>query len=348
MQNLIDKLVSKRLLSKEEFVVLIEKRNADVAEYLFRQARQVREKNYGKDVYIRGLIELSNYCKNDCLYCGIRKSNAHVSRYRLDKASILDCCKRGHDLGFRTFVLQGGEDAYYNDKLMVDIISTIKKLYSDSAVTLSLGEKKKETYLAYYQAGADRYLLRHETANAEHYSLLHPKNMSSETRKKCLYDLKEIGFQVGSGFMVGSPYQTVEHLAEDLLFLSDLQPHMIGIGPFMSHHETPFADKKNGTMELTLYMLAILRIMLPGSLLPSTTALGSINDDGRVHGILAGANVVMPNLSPLDVREKYMIYDNKVSTGIEAAEYLDLLKEQMREIGYQVVVERGDFKPPVD
>ncbi|HON21342.1 MAG TPA: [FeFe] hydrogenase H-cluster radical SAM maturase HydE, partial [Bacteroidales bacterium] len=229
MQNLIDKLVSKRLLSKEEFVVLIEKRNADVAEYLFRQARQVREKNYGKDVYIRGLIELSNYCKNDCLYCGIRKSNAHVSRYRLDKASILDCCKRGHDLGFRTFVLQGGEDAYYNDKLMVDIISTIKKLYSDSAVTLSLGEKKKETYLAYYQAGADRYLLRHETANAEHYSLLHPKNMSSETRKKCLYDLKEIGFQVGSGFMVGSPYQTVEHLAEDLLFLSDLQPHMIGI-----------------------------------------------------------------------------------------------------------------------
>ena len=279
MQNLIDKLVSKRLLSKEEFVVLIEKRNADVAEYLFRQARQVREKNYGKDVYIRGLIELSNYCKNDCLYCGIRKSNAHVSRYRLDKASILDCCKRGHDLGFRTFVLQGGEDAYYNDKLMVDIISTIKKLYSDSAVTLSLGEKKKETYLAYYQAGADRYLLRHETANAEHYSLLHPKNMSSETRKKCLYDLKETGFQVGSGFMVGSPYQTVEHLAEDLLFLSDLQPHMIGIGPFMSHHETPFADKKNGTMELTLYMLAILRIMLPGSLLPSTTALGSINDD---------------------------------------------------------------------
>jgi biotin synthase len=251
-------------------------------------------------------------------------------------------------LGFRTFVLQGGEDAYYNDKLMVDIISTIKKLYSDSAVTLSLGEKKKETYLAYYQAGADRYLLRHETANAEHYSLLHPKNMSSETRKKCLYDLKEIGFQVGSGFMVGSPYQTVEHLAEDLLFLSDLQPHMIGIGPFMSHHETPFADKKNGTMELTLYMLAILRIMLPGSLLPSTTALGSINDDGRVHGILAGANVVMPNLSPLDVREKYMIYDNKVSTGIEAAEYLDLLKEQMREIGYQVVVARGDFKPPVD
>lgn len=348
MQNLIDKLVSKRLLSKEEFVVLIEKRNADVAEYLFRQARQVREKNYGKDVYIRGLIELSNYCKNDCLYCGIRKSNIHVSRYRLDKASILDCCKRGHDLGFRTFVLQGGEDAYYNDKLMVDIISTIKKLYSDSAVTLSLGEKKKETYLAYYQAGADRYLLRHETANAEHYSLLHPKNMSSETRKKCLYDLKEIGFQVGSGFMVGSPYQTVEHLAEDLLFLSDLQPHMIGIGPFMSHHETPFADKKNGTMELTLYMLAILRIMLPGSLLPSTTALGSINDDGKVHGILAGANVVMPNLSPLDVREKYMIYDNKVSTGIEAAEYLDLLKEQMREIGYQVVVARGDFKPPVD
>lgn len=348
MQNLIDKLVSKRLLSKEEFLVLIEKRNADVAEYLFRQARQVREKNYGKDVYIRGLIELSNYCKNDCLYCGIRKSNAHVSRYRLDKASMLDCCKRGHDLGFRTFVLQGGEDAYYNDKLMVDIISTIKKLYSDSAVTLSLGEKKKETYLAYYQAGADRYLLRHETANAEHYSLLHPKNMSSETRKKCLYDLKEIGFQVGSGFMVGSPYQTVEHLAEDLLFLSDLQPHMIGIGPFMSHHETPFADKKNGTMELTLYMLAILRIMLPGSLLPSTTALGSINDDGRVHGILAGANVVMPNLSPLDVREKYMIYDNKVSTGIEAAEYLDLLKEQMREIGYQVVVARGDFKPPVD
>ncbi len=347
MQKIIDKLVDKRLLLKEEFIALIKNRNVKLTEYLFSKARQVREKNYGKDVYIRGLIELSNYCKNDCYYCGIRRSNTNVSRYRLSKETILECCERGHKLGFRTFVLQGGEDVYYDD-IMVDIIATIKKTYPDTAITLSLGEKSKETYLAYFQAGADRYLLRHETANETHYGLLHPQKMKSKERKRCLYDLKEIGYQVGTGFMVGSPYQTIENLAEDLLFIADLQPQMIGIGPFISHHETPFSDKKNGTMELTLYMLAILRIMLPGSLLPSTTALGSINDDGRVHGIMAGANVVMPNLSPLEVREKYMIYDNKISTGVEAAEYLDLLKEQMKKIGYEVVVTRGDFKPPVD
>ncbi|HOS15418.1 MAG TPA: [FeFe] hydrogenase H-cluster radical SAM maturase HydE, partial [Bacteroidales bacterium] len=275
---------------------------------------------------------------------GIRDANKNVSRYRLKKEQVLACCEQGYRLGFRTFVLQGGEDPYYNVNRMTDIIRSIKQRFPDCAITLSLGENTYETYEAYRKAGADRYLLRHETANPLHYAKLHPSIMSSENRKRCLYDLKRLGFQVGSGFMVGSPFQTVEHLAEDLLFLAELNPHMVGIGPFISHHETPFANEKSGTLELTLFMLAILRLMFPSLLIPSTTALGTIDPFGREQGILSGANVVMPNLSPLDVREKYMIYDNKIATGLESSEYLHMLKEQMRKIGYEVVVARGDYK----
>lgn len=347
MQQLVDKLLKNKILTKEEFVQLIAERNTETSEYLFENARRVREKIYGKEIYIRGLIELTNYCKNDCYYCGIRHANKNVSRYRLNKEQVLACCEQGYGLGFRTFVLQGGEDPYYNVKRMTDIIRSIKQSFPDCAITLSLGENTYETYEAYRKAGADRYLLRHETANSLHYAKLHPSIMSSENRKRCLYDLKKLGFQVGSGFMVGSPFQTVEHLAEDLLFLAELNPHMVGIGPFISHHETPFANEKSGTLELTLFMLAILRLMFPSLLIPSTTALGTIDPFGREQGILSGANVVMPNLSPLDVREKYMIYDNKIATGLESSEYLDLLKEQMRKIGYEVVVARGDYKKDI-
>lgn len=293
-------------------------------------------------MYIRGLIEFSNYCRNNCLYCGIRKSNRNAQRYRLTKWEILSCCKEGYELGFRTFVLQSGEDAFFTDEVIIDIISSIKRIYPDCAVTLSIGEKSYESYKAYFDAGADRYLLRHETANAEHYNKLHPKELSSDNRKQCLYNLKEIGYQVGTGFMVGSPYQTAENLAEDMLFIKELKPQMVGIGPFISHKDTPFADMPSGTMEQTLFMIGLLRLTLPNALIPSTTALGTIDPNGRENGILAGANVVMPNLSPMAVRKKYMLYDNKICTGDESAQCRRCMESRMRSIGYDVVVSRGD------
>lgn len=341
MKKLIDKLEKERALSKEEWVQLLD--NIEDTDYLFEKARKIRHKIYGHDVYIRGLIEISNYCKNDCYYCGIRRSNKNADRYRLTKEDILECCKTGYDLGFRTFVMQGGEDPYYTDEIMCDIISSIKALYPDCAITLSLGEKSYDTYKKYKDAGADRYLLRHETANSCHYSQLHPDELSLEARKECLFNLKKAGFQVGSGFMVGSPWQTNENLAEDMLFLKELNPQMVGIGPFIPHCDTPFADKPSGTVEKTLVMVALLRLMLPNALLPSTTALGTLAPDGRERGILAGANVVMPNLSPKSVRKKYLLYNNKISTGDEAAESVKKLQKKIESIGYKIVVARGDY-----
>ena len=317
--------------------------NMDDTEYLFKKARQIRHEIYGKDVYIRGLIEISNYCKNDCLYCGIRRSNKLADRYRLTKEEILECCLTGYDLGFRTFVMQGGEDPYYTDDIMCDIIKSIKSQFPDCAVTLSLGEKPYESYKALKEAGADRYLLRHETANSCHYSSLHPTELTLENRKECLFNLKKLGFQVGSGFMVGSPGQTNENLAEDMLFLKELNPQMVGIGPFIPHKDTPFAQEPAGSAEKTLIMIALTRLMLPNALLPSTTALGTLLPDGRERGILSGANVVMPNLSPKSVREKYMLYDNKISTGDEAAESKLNLEKKFKAIGYEIVVARGDY-----
>ena len=344
MYHLIDQLFNTQYLCKKDIVSLISGRNPEISNYLFEKARILREKYYGKDIYIRGLVEVSNFCKNDCLYCGIRKSNLNASRYRLNKEQILECCRRGYDVGFRTFVIQGGEDICFNDELLVDMIRSIKKDYPDCAITLSLGERSYESYLALFQAGADRYLLRHETADKAHYQLLHPQLMSHENRIQCLRNLKEIGFQTGSGFMVGSPFQTIENLADDLIFLSEFKPEMVGIGHFITHHETPFADQAAGTVELTLFMLALTRLFLPSALLPTTTALGTVESSGRVRGILAGANVIMPNLSPIDVREKYMIYDNKVISRIETVEYLDSLRAEMKQIGYNIVVARGDYK----
>ncbi|NLM11688.1 MAG: [FeFe] hydrogenase H-cluster radical SAM maturase HydE [Clostridiaceae bacterium] len=344
MKQLIDKLYETNNLSPEEYKELIDNRNPELAEYLLEKARAVRIENYGHDVYIRGLIEFTNHCRNDCYYCGIRKSNQNAERYRLTKEQILECCSAGYDLGFRTFVLQGGEDGYFTDDKIIDIIRSIKTSYPDCAVTLSMGEKSYEGYRAFFDAGADRYLLRHETADAEHYRKLHPESLSPDNRKQCLYNLKNIGYQVGCGFMVGSPFQTTECLVQDLLFIKELNPHMVGIGPFIPHHGTPFANKKAGTLELTLFLLGIIRLMLPDVLLPATTALGTIHPKGRELGILAGANVVMPNLSPVNVRHKYLLYDNKICTGDEAAECLCCMRNRMESVGYHVTVSRGDHK----
>ena len=344
MKQLIDKLEKERHLTKEEYISLIDGRTPELAAYLFEKAQKTRKKFYDNDVYMRGLIEFTSYCKNDCYYCGLRKSNRNAERYRLTKEQIMECCAIGYELGFRTFVLQGGEDPAFRDEVLVDIIQTIKSNYPDCALTLSVGEKSYESYLSYYNAGADRYLLRHETADPVHYSKLHPKELTFENRERCLRDLKKIGFQVGTGFMVGSPYQTTENLAKDLLFIEELSPEMVGIGPFIPHHDTPFAEKKGDNGELTLFLLAIIRLLLPSALIPATTALGTIDSEGREKGILAGANVVMPNLSPLDVRKKYLLYDNKICTGDEAAECHRSLEQRMNGLGYDVVISRGDFK----
>lgn len=342
--ELIDKLETEHILPKSELAEIITGHTPETDEYLFAKARSVREKIYGKDVYMRGLIEFTNYCKNDCLYCGIRRSAKNAERYRLTEEQILDCCETGYGLGFRTFVLQGGEDGFYTDDKIVSIVSDIKAKFPDCAVTLSIGEKSRESYEKFRKAGADRYLLRHETANSEHYGKLHPKELSLENRMRCLFDLKELGFQTGCGFMVGSPYQTAENLAEDLLYIHRLQPHMVGIGPFIPHHDTLFAEEKQGSLETTLLMLGLTRLIVPNVLLPATTALGTIHPKGREMGILAGANVVMPNLSPQDVRKKYLLYDNKICTGDEAAECIACLGRRMESIGYRLVSDRGDFK----
>lgn len=343
MKELIDKLYQTQALDKEELIFLIAGRNRDTELYARELARQVRERTYGNRVFIRGLIEFTNYCKNDCYYCGIRRSNKKAARYRLTKEDILDCCRQGYELGFRTFVLQGGEDGYFTVERLTELIREIKNGYPDCALTLSVGEKKEEEYRAFREAGADRYLLRHETADPDHYRILHPEPLSLENRKHCLFLLKKLGFQTGAGFMVGSPGQTPETLAEDFLFLKKLDPEMVGIGPFISHGDTPFREQPDGTMEDTLFYLALLRLMLPRVLLPATTALGTIHPSGREKGILSGANVVMPNLSPLSVRKKYMLYDGKISTGDEAAEGVKNLKKRIEAIGCQIVTDRGDY-----
>ena len=340
MRRLIDRLEQNHSLEKEEWMELISK--GEDAPYLFERAREASRRYYGNAVYARGLIEFTNYCKNDCYYCGIRRSNTKAKRYRLSGEEILSCCKRGYALGFRTFVLQGGEDAYYTDERLEKLVLKIKSSYPDCAVTLSVGERSKESYQRLFAAGADRYLLRHETADAAHYRKLHPKELSFSDRMERLFWLKEIGYQVGCGFMVGSPGQTVECLAEDMLFITKLQPQMVGIGPFVPHHGTPFADEAGGTLTQTLYLLGLLRLLKPNLLLPATTALGTIDEAGREKGILAGANVVMPNLSPAGVRRKYELYDNKICTGDEAAECLESLSQRVKSIGYELVTSRGD------
>ena len=341
---LIDKLSSEHSLEIEEYEYLIANRTENAANRLREIAVDERKKHYGNAVYIRGLIEISNICKNDCLYCGIRRSNHDCERYRLTKEDILSCADEGYALGFRTFVMQGGEDPHFDDDTLCDIVRSIKEKYPECAVTLSMGERSRESYQKLYNAGADRYLLRHETANAEHYAALHPSSMSYDERMRCLRDLKDIGFQTGCGFMVGSPYQTYAHIANDLKFIEEFKPHMCGIGPFIPHKATPFASFAAGTVELTCYLLSIIRIIHPTILLPATTALGSIEEGGREKGILSGANVVMPNLSPMDSRKKYELYNNKLYSSAESAQAKAELEERIKNIGYEVVCHRGDAK----
>lgn len=342
-KELFNKLYQDTQLTETEYKELLELHtDKEIEEYGFELARKRQKETFGNEVYTRGLIEISNYCKNDCIYCGIRRSNQNAERYRLSEEEILSCCESGYALGFRTFVLQGGEDGYYTDDLLEDLLHKIKAAYPDCAITLSLGERSRESYERLYTAGADRYLLRHETANEAHYGKLHPAEMSLKNRKQCLYTLKEIGYQVGCGIMVGSPYQTIDNLVEDLAFMKTFNPHMVGIGPFIPQKDTPFGEMEPGSLEMTLFLLAIIRLMLPKVLLPATTALGTIHSRGRELGILAGGNVVMPNLSPVKVRKKYALYDNKICTGEEAAECRGCLGNRMESIGYKLVVSRGD------
>ncbi|MDR3303614.1 MAG: [FeFe] hydrogenase H-cluster radical SAM maturase HydE [Treponema sp.] len=330
------------ILSDRDLLRLITTEDAEATEALFAQARAAREPHYHNEVFFRGLIEFTNFCKNDCYYCGIRRSNMNVRRYRLSLDEILHCCGLGDSLGFKTFVLQGGEDPYFTDERVVETVSAIRNAYPNHAITLSIGEKPRASYEAFFNAGANRYLLRHETANEEHYGALHPPVMSLKARKSCLFTLKDIGYQVGAGFMVGTPFQKPEHLLEDLRFLEELQPHMVGIGPFIPQADTPFGDAPQGGLELTLRMVALTRVLLPHALLPATTALGTIAPDGRERGLLAGANVVMPNLSPREVRKWYALYDNKICTGDEAAECRLCLEGRIRNAGFIPNMSRGD------
>lgn len=348
MKQWIDKLRQERTLRQEEFRQLLTECDAETLRTINEQAREVSLLHFGNKIYIRGLIEISNCCRNNCHYCGIRKGNPNIERYRLTQENILDCCKQGYELGFRTFVLQGGEDPALTDDRIEKTVAAIRQNYPDCAITLSLGEKSREAYERFFRAGANRYLLRHETRNEQHYGQLHPEDMSCKQRLQCLQDLKDIGYQTGTGIMVGSPGQTVEHIIEDIRFIEKLRPEMIGIGPFLPHHETPFAGYPSGTVEQTLLLLSIFRLMHPSALIPATTALATLAPDGRERGILAGANVAMPNLSPREERKKYELYNDKASLGAESAEGLAALQKRLDAIGYRISTERGDFKCTTD
>ena len=340
--SIINKLREIHSLSANEWKYLLEHMTEETTEYLRTAAREVTDRVFGRQVYVRGLIEFTNICKKDCYYCGIRKSNTCVERYRLTEEEILSCCKEGYEAGLRTFVLQGGEDGYFTEERICSLVKEIHTRYPDCAITLSVGEWEKESYERFYGAGAERFLLRQETANAEHYRMLHPENQPYEIRMKCLRDLKEIGYQTGCGFLVGSPYQTMDCMIEDLLFLERFRPQMVGIGPFLPAKNTPFEGEPAGSSEMTLFLLSAIRLMLPEVLLPATTALGTARSDGRLQGLLHGANVIMPNLSPIRVRDKYALYDNKVHSGNEAAEHLEALRKELAKENFTVAISRGD------
>ena len=343
IKNLIEKLKNKNKLSVDDFQYVLENYTKEDFDYIKDIASKIAIENFGKKIYFRGIIEFSNICKNDCLYCGIRRSNDNVDRYRLTLDEILECCAEGYEYGYRTFVLQSGEDGHFNDETMVNVVSSIREKYKDCAITLSIGERSGESYKKLFDAGANRFLLRHEAANKELYEKIHPSVQSWEERFRCLRDLKDIGYQVGAGMMIGVPYQTLRNIAEDLVFIQNFNPHMVGIGPFIPHKDTPFRNEKAGSIEISLLTLSLVRIMLPKVLLPSTTALGSLDGEGRKQGVLHGCNVIMPNLSPMSVRKKYLLYDNKAGIENDAKTSIDILRKQMEEIGYEVVVTRGDY-----
>lgn len=344
IDELVDALRDASQVPADVWMALLSLSRDEERRYLASLAREVAVLHFGNGVYVRALIEISSHCRNNCFYCGLRCSNAAASRYRLDKERILECCRHGARLGFNTFVLQGGEDPRQDDAWLADVVAAIKSEFSQKAVTLSVGERSAEGYAMLRRAGADRYLLRHETASEEHYSFLHPQGMSQAKRLACLAELSRLGYQVGSGMMIGSPGQRMEHLVSDLQLLDKLQPQMIGIGPFVPATGTPFATHQHGSVEDALLLISLLRLRFPRALIPATTALATLCKDGTQRGILAGANVVMPNLTPADVKEKYSIYDNKKSSGSESATQLELLKNKLAKIGYTINFDRGDYK----
>ena len=341
---LLDLLEEQGRLERQQWVQLISTYTPEDSEAAAAKARSIAQSRFGRDIFFRGIVEISNYCRNDCYYCGIRRGNRKVARYRLSKEEILECCAEGYSAGFRTFVLQGGEDVHFTDEVMIDIVSAISGTYPECAITLSLGERSRESYQALFDAGARRYLLRHETADAAHYGLLHPAELSWQHRMDCLRELKDIGYQTGCGMMVGAPFQTADHLASDMMFMAEFKPQMIGTGPFLPHQDTPFRDQPAGSVELTLFLLSLCRLMLPDVLLPATTALGTARGNGRLMGVLHGANVIMPNLSPLSQRRKYMLYDNKPIEERSAEESIAALDADLNTIGYRLRQGRGDYQ----
>lgn len=343
MRELIEKLREMHELGPDEYRALLTMCDPQAVDYLMHQAREVAQEQFGKGIFVRGLVELTNVCRNDCLYCGIRRSNMSLSRYTLTREQVLESCRQGYKIGFRTFVLQGGEWGDERSQWIADIIRDIRLGWPDCAITLSLGEHTKDTYALWRKAGADRYLLRHETHNERLYSLLHPKGMTISHRLQCLDWLKELGYQVGAGIMVGSPFQSLGSIVEDIQYLVRFKPHMIGIGPFIPQRDTPFARFPAGSVDMTARLYAILRLALPQALIPSTTAMATLSPDGRLRGILAGANVVMPNLSPTDTRKLYALYDNKAALGAESAQGVKLLADELATIGYHIDWSRGDF-----
>ena len=353
INELLYKLEINNCLNKKELVSLLKNMTGDEKELLFRLASDTRDRVWGKRVFMRGLIEFSSICSRNCMYCGLRASNPSAGRYRLMKGQILECCAEGYRLGYRTFVLQSGEDSWFTVDRMIGIISSIKEGFPDTAITLSIGERSRNEYEAMFKAGADRYLLRHETASRQLYEKLHP-GMNFHRRRECLEDLKEIGYQVGAGFMVGLPGQTENDLAEDLLYLKELNPHMIGIGPFIPHSETPLKNEKSGTVEETLVLIAIARLMIPDALMPATTAMGTLEPNGRELALKAGANVVMPNLTPVEERPKYALYENKICLGDEAAHCRHCIEQRQQSpisLGGGFPIEKavsGEIQSPTD
>jgi biotin synthase len=341
VKKIIEKLYETNDASKEELLYLLDNIDENSKELLIKRAHETRMKYYGNKVYMRGLIELTSFCKKDCLYCGLRRHNKLADRYRLTLDEVLECVRKGDKLGYKTFVLQGGEDSYFTDEKMIEIIKAIKNEFPNNAITLSLGERSYESYKNLYDAGADRYLLRHESASKELYESIHPGE-PFEKRRKCLKDLKEIGYQAGAGFMVGIPGQTNEDLVNDLRFVKEFEPAMCGIGPFIPHKDTPLRDYDHGSLEKTVICLSIVRLLLPKLLLPATTALSSIDPNGRDEGLRAGGNVIMPNLSPMSVRKKYSLYDNKAYILDEDAEYRTMIGEKIKKAGFEVEETRGD------
>ena len=344
MMTLAQRLVCERTLTTEQFRALIELCDDLTLDYLRQEAVRTARGRFGFGIFVRGLIEISSFCRNNCYYCGLRRNNPSAERYRLTHEQIMECCEQGYNAGFRTFVMQGGEDGQLTDEWLENIITDIRHTYPDTAITLSLGERSRESYERLFAAGANRYLLRHEAADKELYNSLHPTEMSYENRITCIENLKAIGYQTGMGMMIGVKGQSIDSLVQDLQLLERLQPQMIGIGPFIPHHDTPLGENPAGDLRLTLLMLAIVRIMFPDALIPSTTALATLSSEGRKMGILSGANVVMPNLTPLSERRKYAIYENKASSGSEAVEGLQALERELNEIGYHIDYSRGDFQ----